>query len=275
MGFPATRSSATSASGAIRAVPSRGGSTHGNEFGDSGRRIVARNVCEYVDEDGIGCTNAASRKYCQAHKPLAEALKKRRQREAKRQSEEIDLAAVSDTPLARKALGLPPKGDDVTVRFASRHDGAPLVDYTGGFQGIAGLSERVESPYGVQARMRAQAEARDKLDDVVDYSEGSGHVPPAQRDRSRRERLLRRLTNAERRDATVREAKIRHMEAAEDGELESRNEIIDWSQVTEDGHLPEQPQEDLDPRSVRFTNPWSGRASSPWEGESVTLDLRK
>jgi hypothetical protein len=164
---------------------------------------------------------------------MAEALKKRRQREANKQADAIDLAPESDTPLARARLGLQPQADDVTARFATRHDGAPLVDYSEGYTGIAGLTERVESPYGVQARIRAQTDARDNLDDVVDFSQGSGYVPPAQRARSRRERLLRRLTNAERRDATVREAKLRYMEAAEDGELlEDPNETIDWSWIT-------------------------------------------
>jgi hypothetical protein len=232
--------------------------------------------CAYED-DGIRCENDARRKYCEIHKGMSNALKQRayRERKADEKAKISELAAVSDTPLARKALGLPPKDDDdVTVRFASRHDDAPLVDFSDpNFRGIAGLSERVESPYGVEARRAAQEAER--LDDVVDYSRGSGHVPPAQRDRSRRERLLRRLTNAERRDAVVREAKLRYMEAAEDGELEDRNESIDWSTVTEDGYLPEQRQEDLDPYSVRFVNPWSRRGFDPIEGESITLDLRK
>jgi hypothetical protein len=65
------------------------------------------------------------------------------------------------------------------------------------------------------------------------------------------------------------------MEAAEDGELEDRNESIDWSTVTEDGYLSEQRQEDLDPHSVRFVNPWNRRGFDRFEGESITLDLRK
>jgi hypothetical protein len=203
-----------------------------------------------------------------------DAARAKRYRKRKRLREEMareqeELADACDTPLAREFFGLQPKAEDPTVRLTPRNDDAPLVDYSEGYTGTAGLTERVESPYGVQARIRAQAEARDKLDDVVDYSQGSGHEPPAQRDRSRREGLLRRLTNAERRDAAVREAKLRYMEAAEDGELESRNESIDWSTVSEDGYLPEQPQEDLDPNSVRFVNPWNRRGFDPFEGEMI------
>ena len=96
---------------------------------------------------------------------------------------------------------------------------------------------------------------------------------PGQREATRRERLLRRLTNAERRDAVVRDAKIRHMEAAEDGELIHQNVSVDWSTVSDDGYLPEQQREELDPRSVRFVNPWNRRGFDPFEGESITLDL--
>jgi hypothetical protein len=127
--------------------------------------------CAY-ENDGIRCENQARRKYCEIHKGMSNALKQRsyRDRKAKEQQQIKELAAASDTPLARKALGLPPKADDVTVQFASRHDGAPLVDFSDpNFRGIAGLSERVQSPYGVEARQAAQEAER--LDDVVDYSQ--------------------------------------------------------------------------------------------------------
>jgi hypothetical protein len=145
--------------------------------------------------------------------------------------EQIDLAPESDTPLARARLGLQPNDDDVTTRFVPRNDGAPLVDYTGGFQGIAGLSERVASPYSAQARKAAQEAER--LADVVDYSRG---VPARVEDqRSRVERLKRSLglSGEERKVHQKLQEHIRYAMAAEDGDLlEDTNESIDWGWIT-------------------------------------------
>ena len=115
---------------------------------------MARNICQYADEDGIGCTNTASRKNCPTHKPMAEALKKRRQREAHRQAEAIDLAPESDTPLARARLGLQPQEDDVTARFATRHE--RLIDYSRGGTGLAARGDYMDTPYSARSRRAVQ-----------------------------------------------------------------------------------------------------------------------
>jgi hypothetical protein len=206
----------------------------------------------------------------------ARARKYRRNKKEKAE-EQIDLADICDTPLIRQLRGLPPHADDLTTRFATRRDESlPLVNYADpNFRGIAGQSERVKSPYGIEARKRAQAEEQRKLTDVIDYSQGAPARGEDQRSRVERIKRSLGLSGEDRKNHQKLQEHIRYAMAAEDGELLERNRTVDWSTVTEDGHLPEQRQEELDPHSVQFEAPWRRRGSDPYEGESITLDLRK
>lgn len=128
-----------------------------------------------------------------------------------------------DSALARQMLGqaIPGRllGQPESPRWIE-DDSIVAVDP----RAVPGQRERVQTPYGPEARDRAQAEADRRSADVVDYT-GPRDEHPRE---SIRERVLRSMPNWKRRDASVREAEIRRAEAEASGDL-IEQVPIDWA----------------------------------------------